>query len=268
MNTIYILLIEWAIPIYFVSGISLILSLLRLIQAQTILRQAMFSLELETGREIRASALFVIFACLFAISSVLYVNYQVAPSLPPELLLPPTSTPDIFSTPLSSPTPLGGNSEPAQAPVLRVTPDLVATATLDPEIQSVLDNQAPSVSTLSPEQAAAGNQFIPEGGGCNPAVNITQPRPDSTVFGTVEFQGTASSNSFGAYLLEVQGVGTGGNWIDILGGRVFDRIENGVLGAINLSTIENGAYEARLTLFNLSGDVEGRCTILFNVNNE
>ncbi len=40
-------------------------------------------------------------------SIVFFVNSRIAPTLPPELLKPPTPTPNIFSTPLSSPTPLG-----------------------------------------------------------------------------------------------------------------------------------------------------------------
>ena len=212
--------------------------------------------------------------CLFvsftAVAVVIYVNVQIAPALPPELLQAPTATPDIFSTPLASPTPIGGEVVEAEGtPRPRVTPDLVATATLPPDVLEALERQSPAtpISNLD-DEARTASQFIPEGGGCNPSINISEPRADSTVFGTIEFKGSANTEDFGAYLLELRGSGTGGDWIDILGSRVFDRIENDVLGAINLATLENGPYEARLTVFDLAGDASGRCTILFNINNE
>ena len=267
MDAVYVFLIEWDIPIYFLGTIGLLLSAIQFVRAQSILRRAMFSLEMETGREIRTNALLVLLVCIGVMGAVGYVNLQIAPTLPASLLEPPTPTPDIFSAPLSSPTPLGGVSEPNGTVRPRVTPDLVATATLPADVLEVLDAQdSPAVSTIAPDRASGA--FIPEGGGCNPAVNISLPRPDSTVFGTIEFVGTASDDNFGAYLLELNGAGTGGDWIDILGGRVFDRVENDVLGAINLSTLQNGPYEARLTLFDLSGDTSGQCNILFQVNNE
>ena len=267
MDAVYVFFIEWDIPIYFLGTIGLLLSAIQFVRAQSILRRAMFSLEMETGREIRTNASLVVFVCVVAMGVVGYVNVQIAPTLPAELLDAPTPTPDIFSTPLASPTSLGGAREPEGTQRPRVTPDLVATATLPAGVLDVLDTQVtPVVSTISPDRTSGG--FIPEGGGCNPAVNISEPRPDSTVFGTIEFVGTASDDSFGAYLLELSGAGTGGGWVDILGGRVFDRVENDVLGAINLSTLQNGPYEARLTLFDLSGDVSGRCNILFQINNE
>ena len=89
----------------FISTLSLIVGLVKLIQARSILRKAMFSLERDYGRETRQNGSALFFSSLIVIGILWYVNAFVAPTLPQELLFLPTPTIDPLKTPLASPSP-------------------------------------------------------------------------------------------------------------------------------------------------------------------
>ncbi len=261
LETIYLFLIRWDIPIYFIAFVGIVLNLIRFWQSRGRLRRAMFGFERETGTALRTSALVGLLFFSAVAGAVYYVNTSIAPTLPAELLRPPTPAPNIFATPLVSPTPLTAGSPGTLRP--RVTPNLVATATLPGAGQP-----AAPTSTRPPAQPAPASGFIPEGGGCTPAVHISEPRPNTTVFGTVEFIGSASGNDFGAFTLEMRGPGTGETWVDVLGGRSFIPVTGGSLGAVNLAVLDNGLYGVRVTVLDLNGLPAARCTIQLTVNNE
>ena len=105
MEGIYVFLLRWDIPILFIATLSLIVGLVKLFQARSILRKAMFSLERDYGRETRqnGSALFI--SSIIVIGLLVYVNRFIAPTLPQELLFLPTPTLDPLKTPFASPSP-------------------------------------------------------------------------------------------------------------------------------------------------------------------
>ncbi|MEM9777285.1 MAG: hypothetical protein AAF902_22095 [Chloroflexota bacterium] len=259
MESLYVFLLRWDIPIFFIATISLIVGIVRLFQARYVMQRAMFSLEREYARNTRQSGTSLFFVSAVAIAGLWYVNQFVAPTLPPELLMVPTATLDPLETPFASPSPAAPATETIEA--RRGTPVLVPTATLDPVFldeppETPTPDDAPRPPTRAPVQA-----FIPEGGGCTPGINISNPRPDSVQNGTVNFIGTATHPEFEFYGLELAGPGTGEDWINILGGGVFDPVENDVLGTVNLNALEEGDYRVRLTVFGGGAEEEGRCQI-------
>lgn len=269
MEQLYVFLIEWDIPIYFVGGLVWLISLYQFWQANRRVQRSVFSLERERAQQARGNALLFLTAATAVVGLVLYVNLSIAPSLPPELLRPPTPTPNVFATPLSSPTPLGGN-DVLGTPRPRVTPNLVPTVTLLPGLAT-----APPATPLPPEGEGGSVEVappgqppvaIPEGGGCTPAVNIAQPAANTAVFGTVEFIGTASGAQFGFYRLELRGETTGNAWATLLD-DTFTAVENGTLGAANLGNLPNGEYEVRLSVLSASNQPVGQCTIRLVVSN-
>ncbi|MDJ0756930.1 MAG: hypothetical protein QNJ45_25590 [Ardenticatenaceae bacterium] len=266
LNAVYVFLIQWDIPIYFLAAAGFLINVLRLWYSRRQLKRAMFTVEQEQGRGLRTAAVGGMFLFAVMFSTVLYVNLQVAPTLPPELLLPPTPPPNIFATPLSSPTPEGDDLAGTVRP--RVTPNLVATATLPGNLAGESAETPLPTNTRPPSVPATGEVFIPEGGGCTPGVNISFPRQNMTVFGTVEYIGTAVDESFGAYELEMRGPGTGNEWVNVIGGRSFVPVSNDVLGTVNLGVLENGTYNVRLTIVDADGSLNARCTIAIEVNNE
>lgn len=271
LNSIYVFLIEWDIPIYFIAAIGLIVAAVQFVRSRSLSRRAMFTLEREEAQTLRSNALILFVVFGLALGIVLYVNLQVAPTLPAELLDPPTPTPNIFATPLSSPTPLQSDAETEGRP--RVTPDLVPTVTLPAGLQvpapqptvPLIDTPAPPESN---QAVAPPLGSIPEGGGCTPAINIQQPTDGTAIFGTVEFFGSATAADFGFYLLEIRGEATGNEWVNILGTDIVSAVENGPLGSANLDTLPNGSYEARLVVLDAAGQAVGQCQISVVLDNQ
>ncbi len=270
MEQLYVFLIEWDIPIYFIGGFVLLNSLYQLLRANRSVRRAVFSLERERAHQARGNALLGLLVSTAVVSLVLYVNLSIAPTLPPELLKPPTPTPNIFAPPLSSPTPLGAGETAIGTPRPRVTPNLVATVTLPANLAPAQTPPHPAekenTENNQPLPPAGPALAIPEGGGCNPAVNITQPATNSAVFGTVEFIGTASGGNFGFYRLELSGATTNNQWV-VLIDDTFTAVENSLLGTANLGNLPNDTYDIRLSVLTTGSQPAGQCIITIAVNN-
>ena len=113
--------------IYILSAFGLVWYIGELIRAQRALGRAMFNLERETATRLRNHALSFVLFFVAIVGIVYYVNRFVAPDLPEEVLSPMTPTPDIFATPLSSPTPL---VTPLVEGDISIAPVLAPTATL------------------------------------------------------------------------------------------------------------------------------------------
>lgn len=263
MESLYVFLLRWDIPIFFIATISLIVGIVRLFQARYVLQRAMFSLEREYARNTRQSGASLFLVSAVAIGGLWYVNQFVAPTLPPELLMVPTATLDPLETPFASPSPLAPATEAVA--VRRGTPVLVPTVTLDPAFldeppETPTPDDAPRPPTRAPVQA-----FIPEGGGCTPGINISDPRPDSVQNGTVNFIGTATHPEFEFYGLELAGPGTGEEWVNILGTGIFETVENDVLGVVDLNVLEEGDYRVRLTIFGGGAEEKGSCQISIEI---
>ncbi|MFK7803534.1 MAG: hypothetical protein AB8G95_18000 [Anaerolineae bacterium] len=266
MEGIYVFLLRWDIPIFFIATISLLVGLVRLGQARYVMQRAMFSLERDYARETRSNGFALLFSSLVAISILWFVNQIVAPTLPPELLAIPTATPNPLETPFASPSPLA----PTERAILQIsqgTPIFVATATLDPIISGIpIETPEPAElqgedGELRPPTREVAELFIPDGGGCTPGINISSPRPATVQTDTVAFIGTATSRTFAFYGLEISGPSTSNEWINLLGGGNFEQVENDVLGSADLSRLENGEYEVRLSIFGDGAEAEGRCQI-------
>jgi hypothetical protein len=255
MDQFYVFILRNDVWIYIVSALGLFWYINEFIRAQRLLRVAIFNLEREANTQIRNTALAVIFVLSGIIAGVYYVNSQVAPTLPPELLRAATPTPDIFRTPLASPTPLL-TRQPTP------TPPLVPTITL----ASNPGEPAPNpIEEAAPEEeaTAVGTPLPPPTPsiGCTTQLNITEPRNGSVVSGTILFNGTADFEDFGYYTLEANGPQTGGQWSSLLGRTVNQSVQNGFLGSVNLSQWESGPYLIRLSAANSAQNSIAQCVI-------
>jgi hypothetical protein len=192
-----------------------------------------------------------IFASVIAV--VFFVNRQIAPNLPAELLRPPTPTPNPLATPLSRPTDMGA------APTARlfVTPNLAPTVTLaaDADGQQPLDPvEAPTVTATA---YVPPTPFVD----CTNDLNITEPRNGAGVSGDLSFFGTADTDNFAYYVLETNGPQTNGAWASLLGRQVSSPVREGFLGSANLSMWQPGPYLIRLTTTDIADNVTGACVI-------
>lgn len=263
MEPIYVFLILNDVWIYILSTLGLFWFLNEFIRSRRILRRAMFGLEKETGTNIRNRSIAFIILFTSIIGIVYFVNSQIRPTLPETLFKLPTPTPDIFSRPLSSPTPLGTAIIAQPSP----TPPLVATITL--ASQSGIGSE----SGISGEDQTGFAEPSPIGPtvtpftGCNNNLNIEEPKNGAFVAGLITFTGTASTEDFLNYKLEANGPETSGRWASLLGRSIDQPVQNGFLGNVNLGQWANGPYLIRLTTLNTAQSVVGQCVIQVTLGN-
>lgn len=255
MDRIYFFLIHNDVWIYILSAFGLVWYTTELIRAQRALGRAMFNLERETATRLRNHALsFVLFFAVI-VGVVYYVNRFVAPDLPEEVLTPLTPTPDIFATPLASPTPL---TTPLADGAIAGLPVLAPTATVFGEVA------APITDTLPVEDvAAAPTPFA----ACIPQLTITEPLNGSVVFQRARFRGTANTGELHLYVVEINGPGTDGTWLPLTDEPVNQPVVEGDLGEIDMSQWASGPYLARLRAMDTVGQELGVCTIQVTLDN-
>ncbi len=279
MDRIYVFLIRNDIWIYILSGLGLFWYGSELWRARRLLRRAVFGLERETGRRLQGNALLLVLFFTAVISSVAYVNFRVQPTLPPELLLLPSPTPNIFRTPLASPTPLTDFAVQATTP----TPPLAPTVTLPgaggPGTAPGATGGNVGLGGTRPATIASGGE-TPEAGetvtptapaavsrGCMPGVNISAPGNGDQVAGSVVFLGSASTNDFAFYKLEINGPETAGIWASLLGQVISQPVNNGLLGSGNFGGWQSGRYDVRLIVVDTTSNETGQCTIQIDIVN-
>ncbi len=255
MDRIYFFLIHNDVWIYILSAFGLVWYTTELIRAQRALGRAMFNLERETATRLRNHALsFVLFFAVI-VGVVYYVNRFVAPDLPEEVLTPLTPTPDIFATPLASPTPL---TTPLADGAIAGLPVLAPTATVFGEVA------APITDTLTVEDVAA----VPTPfAACIPQLTITEPLNGSVVFQRARFRGTANTGELHLYVVEINGPGTDGTWLPLTDEPVNQPVVEGDLGELDMSQWAAGPYLARLRALDTVGQELGVCTIQVTLDN-
>lgn len=261
MDRIYLFLIRNDVWIYIVSVLFLFWYLTELVRAMRTLRRAMFNLERETATAARNHALSFVLFFSAVIGIVFYVNRNIAPNLPEQVLIPETPTPDVFATPLSSPTPFGtavAEGEGIFAPVLAPTatlpsqPGLEATAVLTGT--AVGETGAP-IGTPTP---------ITD---CIPELMISEPLNGSVLFQRVTIRGTANTGDLHQYSIEMNGPQTVGAWAPITQEPVAQPVVNGDLAQADLSQWAVGPYQMRLRALNATGGELGACTIEIILDN-
>jgi hypothetical protein len=250
MERIYVFLIRNDVWIYIICGLGLVWYLSEFWRSRRMLRSAVYGLEKERGQWLQRRSLIFIIFFFSIISLVIYVNSNVAPSLPAELLKPPTPTPNIFSTPLSSPT----SANPVRTPTIAIAP----TVTL--QSQGVPANPTNVGETESNEPVVDETPTIVVAV-CSADVNIVEPANRIPVSGEIFFYGSADGDRFDSYLLEAIGPQTGGGWLSITTEDGSEPVSDGLLGTANLSNWLPGLYTVRLTVLAADSIITGQCEV-------
>lgn len=258
MERLYVFIIRNDVWIYFLCGLALIWYFTQLFQARRLLRRAMFGLEEERGRLIQRTALSAIFILLLIVGGITYVNLEVAPTLPAELLNPPTPTPNIFATPFSPP-PAVGTIDPNRTPTLGVAP----TVTLRGQSNSTIFEDIEETPGAAEETPIPTLPPVTEA--CNSQVNITSPPNGITADGPVTFFGTATDANFGRYDLQALGPQTEGEWVSLLDAPSAEPVIDNILGRFNFSNWLSGDYVIRVLVINPANEEVGQCGIQITV---
>lgn len=252
MERVFVFLIRNDIWIYIICGLGLFWYTSDFFRAQRSLRSAVFGLERERGKQKRNTALFFMGFFALVIAAVLFVNQQIAPTLPQDILKPPTPTPNALSTPLSRPSPVG--TPPTARPI--VTPNIAPTVTLQGQ-------EGPSGPEPVEEVTLTSTPYVPPTPfvNCTTDLNFSEPRDGQAVRGNISFYGTADTENFGAYILETNGPQTNGQWASLLGREISSPVREGFLGNVNLSMWGSGPYLVRMTALDIEDNITGQCVI-------
>ena len=209
MEQIFVFILRNDVWIYILCILGIVWFASQFVQSRTILRQAMFGLEREKGSRMQTTTVFFfLFFCILVLF-VLYVNTTIVPTIPDSAWKPPTPTPNIFATPLSSPTPIGTAEIRAPEP----TPELVPTITL---AANAANPSASGGDTPVTDLTPVPNTPTPGGPtptpfvDCTVALNINDPANGSVVAEVINFTGTANTPNFAYYRLEANGPETDG----------------------------------------------------------
>lgn len=210
----------------------------------------MFGLEREKADLITRRAISVIVLALLIVVVVTYVNQFIAPTLPPDILKPPTPTPNVFATPLSSPTAI--NSLPDTS-----TPMIAPTVTLQNPTNNVQQSASEQQSDLDdPLPGPLLNQ--PD---CPENTNISAPPNNVTVSGPITFFGNAYGDDFRDYDIQANGPQPTETWSSLIDVRSVEPVIDGILATVDLTNAPPGTYAIRLLVFDNSGREQGQCTI-------
>ncbi len=267
MDAFYVFIIENDVWIYIICGLGLFWYLGDYWRSRRLLQQAVFGLERERGTNIRNTAVTLITIFAAVSGGVYYINAAVAPTLPPELLTPPTHTPDIFATPLSSPTPLG---TPELGPPVP-TPPLVPTVTLpgdasaltDPANSDIGANEDIPAPNITSEPSLVVTPVVQ----CTRNLSFSEPSDGAVISGAISFFGTADTDNFQFYKLEANGPETNGEWASLIGRTIEQPVTDSFLGNANLGEWRSGPYLIRLTVVDDTFNETGQCVIQITLNN-
>ena len=245
--------------ILFLCALGVIWYLIQWTNRQQEYRRSSFHLERERAANERNSALFYLLTFIGIIGLIGWVNWQVAPTLPAELLMPPTPTlrpvnptqEGIGLTPRATPTPRKAFPTP--------TPIIAATATLR---YPAFDNDS---AVPTPIQELVVEAIVE---GCTGGVVISDPASGSILSGGISLFGSAESPTFNYYQIDIRGDQTNMEWLSLLDGSVNAPVPNGFLGSANLYNWQTGIYQIKLSVFNNDETIAGSCLIQIGIRNE
>ena len=268
MEQVFVFILRNDIWIYILSVLGIIWYASQFFQSRKILQRAMFGLEREKGSRMQTTAVFFLFFFGITIAFVLYVNNTIAPTIPDSAWKPPTPTPNIFATPLSSPTPIGTAEIRPPEPTPELVPTItLASGALNPSTSSENgDTQLTDLTPISETATPSGPTPTPFVD-CTVNLNISEPANGSVVADVINFRGTANTPNFGYYRLEANGPETDGVWASLLGRDMDQPAQDSFMGNVNLSQWGNGPYLIRLTTVDRSGFVTGQCVIQVTLAN-
>lgn len=263
MENFYVFLIRNDVWIYILCILGFLWYFGEFVRSRSILKRAMFGLEKERGRRMRNRSLTLILLFGLVIAGVTYVNLSVAPTLPADLLKPPTPTPNIFATPLSSPTPAGG--QPTPTLVLAPTVTLPAPGPAEPPGAPSSPDDLTETAPDSAVSATPTTQATSAPAACGPNINISSPPDGATLSGSATFFGTATADNFGYLQLEFSGPQTDDAWTLVEVQNPTRQIFDNIIGGVDVAAWTAGLYSFRLSVFDSEDSLLGQCEIQLSV---
>jgi hypothetical protein len=139
-----------------------------------------------------------------------------------------------------------------------VAPQLrAASATATPAARPTA---APTPTPLG----AGGGPLQVDSSGCeNPQATLIEPLPGARISGSFVVRGTADTDNFAFFTLEIGGLGTNGQWVPLQVGNT--PVQSGDLGTLDTSVYDSGEYALRLVVKDTTGSFPPPCVIAVTI---
>lgn len=236
------LIVDYAIWLYALCGLGILVYLRLVLLARRERKTALFTLEREAASSRAARSLIGMFVFISLAGSILFVEEMLAPRLPETVeqddetaiktvfLFTPTS-----SIPTATAIPPTDTPEPPPTATRRVFPTPVASP------------------TATPAPIAA----------CSNIARITSPGVGAVLSGRVQIYGTAAASDFNFYKVEYHREGEPQDAWHSISDIHRNQVVNGLLDVWDVSGFPAGNYRLKLTVVDITGNYppQNRCEV-------
>jgi hypothetical protein len=255
MTAIVFLLEQFATGLYILLGAAFLYSFWRLSGARREYRETHFELERDLARYKRTNALTAMILIAELGLAVLGVQRVVAPTLRETLdtseVLALAQEDGVFATP--APSPMAGG--------FQIDTSGVSLGEVDPA------NQILPTPTLTPTPVGTIVPNAPAPVGCeSPDAQLQVPANGMIVFQPITVLGTANSESFARYKLEINGPSTFDNFAPLPVDGLQPVTSIGELGQFVPAYYMPGTYQFRLIVFDINNAPRGSCSVTIYIS--
>lgn len=236
------LIVDYALWLYVLCGLGVLVYLRSILMARRERKSALFTLEREAASSRAARSLIGVFVFVGLAGSVFFVEEMLAPRLPEPVeqddeaavktvfLITPTS-----DVPTATPAPPTSTPEPSPTATRRVFPTRAASP------------------TPTPVPIAA----------CSNIAQITSPRVGAELSGRVEIYGTAAAPDFNFYKVEYHREGEPEDAWHSISDIHKNQVANGLLDVWDVGGFPAGNYRLKLTVVDITGNypLQNRCEV-------
>lgn len=246
MTVIVFLIEQLAIGLYVFIGIGIFLALRRLTRARFELRATRFELQRDFARYSRANALTTLILLIEAGLLVFGVQQYVAPTMRTVLDLSPAIEDVIVDLDFSTPT---------AAPLAQINIDEESIQLGNFDDNEVRITPTPTATPVGTIEAA------PTAVGCDsPGAQLQIPANGQVIQNIVPVVGTAYTENFATFKLELAGIFPDGQYATIQ--SITEEVrEMGVLSQFNPALYEEGTYQFRLAVFDITDTLRESCSV-------
>jgi hypothetical protein len=254
MTTLVFLIEQTAIGLYILIGIGILIAFRRWSRTGQELRATHFELERDIFRYRRRNSLTLMILLIEAALVVFGVQQVVAPAIRErdETSVTVAQVVDDDFAPSPTPAAVQFGQSPIDASGVQIGEEevavVIATPTLTPTpVGTILPNPPPIAGCDTP----------------NAALQI--PANGMVVFEPMTVMGTAFTDNFTSYRFELKGPSTFENFALI---RTYDQpvSTTGELGQFVPTFYEPGAYQFRLTVFDITNTLRAACTVNITIS--
>lgn len=254
MTTVVFFIEQIAIGLYILIGLGIFLMLRRWTQAGYDLRSTQFELERDIYRYKRANAITWLILLIQAALIVFGIQEVVAPTIRANAVASSDSAVTIepkFETPVAPN--VNFNQSPIDSSGVVIGDDPNAN-----KIQSTDVPTPTPVGTILPNPPAAQ--------GCDsPQAQLQIPGNGQLVFNPIRVIGTAYTDNFSVYRFELNGPSTKGQFV-VLGEYNVPVKDMGDLGQFVPAFYDPGAYQFRLTVFDINTALKAACMVNITIS--